>query len=101
MAVTWVSIDEQELERIQAGLGAILDKYRGKHTTDGDMDTLEVSRAEACDDLSASQEFEQAVEDFEAARVDFLFDHPMAGRVRVQISTRFGSIWVRTVVPEE
>lgn len=101
MNLRQLEISQDELDDLKTELGAVLDIYRGKDSSGSDIDTLELTKALACADLASADDFDELVRNYDASSVDFLFDYPGIGDVRIRVSTLNGSIWFRTAVPED
>ena len=101
MTLSLLGISNDELDDLKDELAAVLDIYRGKDSSGSEIDTLELTKAQTCVDLSLAADFDEYVENYEPASVDFLFDYDGVGQVRIRVSTFNGSIWFRTSVPEE
>ena len=95
-----MSISETELDALRRELGATLHRYRGKGEDGQDIDTVEITKAESCDDLSVSEEATNKTGGTIPYRVDLVFDHPECGEVKLRVSTRQGSVWFMKAVPE-
>jgi hypothetical protein len=101
VAFAYVTIDDVELEDFKNRLGAVLDTYRGRTSTGSDIDTLQLTRSLDCEDLAGVPDFQTYTSGYEPASVDFVFNYPTVGDVRVRISTVNGSVWFKKGVPEE
>jgi hypothetical protein len=100
MSYEMISISEAQLDRIRTELGAVVDRIRGKSEEGKDIDTVEITKSAACEDLTGSSEAATTLGGTSTARVDLLFDHAEVGPVRLRVSTRNGSVWFVNDVPE-
>ena len=97
-----VAITRGDGNELHDRLDAKLDVYRGKKEEGTSVfDTLEVTKSEDVDDMLGEQEFEDATGDLQPVSLDLIFapdgvDDP----VRLHVSIRNGSLWIRTAVPE-
>lgn len=100
MPFTYVTIDENELTQIKQALGAELDTYTGRSSSQSDIDTVRLTRSLAAGDLELVPAFQNYIVGYEPANVDYVFSDPTVGDVRIRISTVKGTIWFQTPVPE-
>ncbi|HEX4188575.1 MAG TPA: hypothetical protein VHY83_11810 [Solirubrobacteraceae bacterium] len=96
-----VAITQEDFHALHDQLKGRLDVYRGKTTTGVTVfDTHEFTKADSVDDLLPEPEFERQTRDLEPVSFDLLFDAAGFGDVRIHVSVRNGSIFVRTAVPD-
>jgi hypothetical protein len=95
-----LGLTEAEVEELKEDLGAVVDRIRGKTTEGQELDTIEVTAGPNCKDLSSSPEADERIAGTEKARLHLVFNHPEFGDVRLQVSTRHGSIYFVKAVPE-
>jgi hypothetical protein len=95
-----LGISDVELDRLRGELSASMHQYRGKGEDGGDIDTVEITKAHSCEDLSASEEASARVKGSVPYRVLLVFDHPDCPEVKLRISTRQGSLQFMRAVPE-
>lgn len=95
-----LGISDAELDRLRGELGAAMHQYRGKGEDGGDIDTVEITKAHSCRDLSASEEASARVKGSIPYRVLLVFDHPDCPEVKLRLSTRQGSMQFMKAVPE-
>ena len=99
--LTLLAITEDELAALKEELGAKLHRYRGKDAKGSPIDIQDLYKADDCDDLDAEAVFKDQVKDCQAVQVLWAFDYDGAREVKLQVSTRNGSVWFRSAVPEE
>lgn len=100
MSYEILTISEAEVDKLQAELGAKINRIRSQGADGKDCGTVEVTAGPTCEDLSSSEEAKEKIAGGIKARQDLLFEHPDFGLVRIRVSTRNGSIWFVRPVPE-
>jgi hypothetical protein len=106
-----IRIDENELDQIKTGLGAIVDIYLGKAGAGSEVDTLRIKRGDAIPDLEDAAKYATYTEGYEPASKDLVFKYPpedvplpegtRRSDVKIRISTINGSVWFKSAATEE
>lgn len=100
MSYEILTISETEVDKLQAELGATVNRITAQGAEGKDCGTVEVTAGPTCEDLSSSEEAKEKIAGGIKARQDLVFEHPDFGPVRIRVSTRNGSIWFVKAVPE-
>lgn len=97
-----VAITRSDWHELHHRLDAKLDKYLGKKTGGVSIfDTVEYTKADHADDMLGESEFEEETAGLESVSLDLLFTPADFGEVRLHVSVRNGTIFIRTAVPEK
>lgn len=101
-SLSQLTITQTDLVTLKQKLAGILDEYMGKETTPSIYDTKKFTKSPACDDLWVKPSFQRDIRGLDPRRWVIIFASPFdAGeKVRLEVSTKLGSFYVRSYVSE-